>query len=85
MAIPVGVGILPGTSREAPVAVGHPFPHLIDEGSGSLSGARLARTLAFPLVLILLVVAFLLAQDRIDRKDPKLALAPVDADHLTFS
>jgi len=81
----VGVGILPGTSGAVSAAVGHPLPDFIDEGSGALSGARVARTLAFPLMLILLVIAFLVAQDRIDRKDPKLALAPVDADHLTFS
>jgi hypothetical protein len=81
----VGVGILPGASGTTSAAVGHPFPEFIDEGSGSLSGARVARTLAFPLMLILLVIAFLFAQDRIDRKDPKLALAPVEADHLTFS
>lgn len=30
-----------------------------------------------PLLLLLLVVGFLGAQDRIDRNDPKLALAPV--------
>jgi hypothetical protein len=34
----------------------------------------------FPLSLILLVVAFLAVQNRIDRGDPKLALAPTFAD-----
>ncbi len=43
------------------------------------------RTLAFPIMLILLVIGFVLVQNTIDRKDPKLALAPVGADHLTFS
>jgi hypothetical protein len=32
---------------------------------------------AFPLLLLLLIAGFLIAQHRIDRKDPKLALAPV--------
>jgi hypothetical protein len=35
---------------------------------------------SFPVALILIVVAFLVVQDRIDRKDPKLALAPVYAE-----
>jgi hypothetical protein len=36
----------------------------------------------FPLVLLVVVAAFLLIQNRIDRKDPKLANAPVDAEPL---
>jgi hypothetical protein len=36
-----------------------------------------AEASAFPLLLLLLVLAFLIVQDRIDRRDPKLALAPV--------
>lgn len=45
-----------------------------------------AKTLAFPLVLALVVVGFLAIQGRIGRKDPKLALAPVDTDeeYLAF-
>ncbi len=34
----------------------------------------------FPLSLLLLVLAFLAIQNRIDRSDPKLALAPTFAD-----
>lgn len=42
---------------------------------------------AFPLILTMLVIAFLTIQNRIDRKDPKLALAPVDSeqDLLSFT
>ena len=36
---------------------------------------------AFPIALMLMVGAFLMVQNRIDRKDPKLALAPVDSEH----
>ena len=45
-----------------------------------------AKTLAFPLALTLLVIGFLTVQGRIGRKDPKLALAPVDTsgESLTF-
>lgn len=42
-----------------------------------------AKALAFPIALTLLVVGFMLIQNRIDKKDPKLALAAVDtADEL---
>ena len=39
------------------------------------------RRLAFPIALGLFATAFLLVQGRIDRRDPKLALAPVDSRH----
>jgi hypothetical protein len=50
------------------------------------AAATAAKAIAFPLALALLVVAFLIAQGRIGRKDPKLVLAPLDAssDTLTF-
>jgi hypothetical protein len=40
---------------------------------------------AFPLALTLLVIGFLMMQNRFDRKDPKLALAPVDSEHDLLS
>lgn len=45
------------------------------------------RQAAFPLALILMVIGFLMVQNRLDRKDPKLALAPVDSeqDLLSFT
>ena len=41
---------------------------------------------AFPLVLTVLVIGFLMVQNHIDRRDPKLAMAPVDSkqEHLNF-
>ena len=46
-----------------------------------------AKQLAFPLALTLIVAGFLALQGRLDRRDPKLALAPVDSeqDFLSFS
>jgi len=42
-----------------------------------------AKAFAFPILLTLLVVGFMLIQNRVDKKDPKLALAAVDtADEL---
>jgi hypothetical protein len=59
-------------------------------GSGLLlsllrGAVALAKTVAFPLALILLVLGFLLIQGRIDRKEPKLVLAPIGSEYLTFS
>ena len=48
------------------------------------AGAAAPKT-AFPLGLVLMVGGFLTMQNRIDRNDPKLALAPVlAARHLEF-
>jgi hypothetical protein len=64
-----------------------PSPHDRSDPVGALLRGEiaLARTVAFPAALILLVTGFLLMQDRIDRKDPKLALAPTRTEYLTFS
>jgi len=40
---------------------------------------------AFPLALVIIVVVFLALQDRIDRKDPKLAQAPLKSEALDFT
>jgi hypothetical protein len=45
----------------------------------------IVKGFAFPLVLVLIVGAFLLVQDRLDRRDPRLALAPVGPDVLDFT
>ncbi|GAB7193516.1 hypothetical protein NUM3379_42260 [Kineococcus sp. NUM-3379] len=44
----------------------------------------MAATSGFPVLLLLLILLFLVIQDRVDRRDPKLALAPLypDADAL---
>jgi hypothetical protein len=40
---------------------------------------------AFPAFLLFVLVAFVAIQDRIDRRDPKLALAPIsDEPYLSF-
>lgn len=46
---------------------------------------EVAKKLAFPLALLLLVAGFLVIHNRIDRKDPKLAHAPVNADNDSLS
>ena len=49
---------------------------LLDQVAEGLTDA--ARRFAFPLAVAALVAAFLIVQGRIDRRDPKLAAAPVD-------
>jgi hypothetical protein len=66
------------------------LPHPIGVGSGVVSAVQSAvHTIGaagggtgFPLLLVGLVLAFLVAQNRIDRRDPKLALASIAADDL---
>jgi hypothetical protein len=41
---------------------------------------EVSEKVAFPIALLFVVGIFLMIQDRIDRKDPKLALAPVHAE-----
>ncbi|MDQ4108299.1 MAG: hypothetical protein M3138_05765, partial [Actinomycetota bacterium] len=54
------------------------------EGFGAaLRGA--ARSLAIVLALFGLAVAFVALQDRLDRSDPRLALAPVESDVVEFA
>jgi hypothetical protein len=62
-------------SRVGPVAQGEPE-------SGDLAEA--ARRFAFPLLLMALVAGYLFFQQRVDRRDPKLALAPMDTDMILF-
>jgi hypothetical protein len=52
---------------------------------GGFSVEDVVKGLAFPLALALIVGAFLLAQNRLDRRDPRLALAPVGPDVLNFT
>jgi hypothetical protein len=48
------------------------------------AAAAAAVTIGFPVLLALIVVAFLMLQGRIDRRDPKLALAPMKPDVARF-
>ena len=76
----------PGVPRRAargkePTAVRPPVQRNLFNSLGHLAetaGTAVSR-LAFPLLLILMVVAFLLIQGELDRRDPKLAAAPVDS------
>jgi hypothetical protein len=67
--------IVTGTASTSPFDPLGPF-------AGSLP--EIARRLAFPLVLVGLVLGFVAIQNRLDRKDPKLALASTTRDVLNF-
>ena len=64
--------------RERPAAhVTVPPDGLLDRIRRGLTDA--AQRFVFPLAVAALVAAFVLVQDRIDRRDPKLAAAPIDS------
>ena len=97
--VDVGRGSFVEPTVPVPALVGSPFvPNLelssTDEARigptppaerSGLSLEDVVKGLTFPLALALIVGAFLLAQDRIDRRDPRLALAPLGPDILPFT
>lgn len=62
-----------------------PEPNFGDRAAQAALDA--AKAFTFPAILIGLIVGFILVQNRIDHRDPKLAYAPVssDQDFLSFS
>lgn len=69
----------PAPTTGVAYAGGAPAPSLGERlGQAAIDATR---QLALPLGLTLIVLAFVLAQHWADRKDPKLAFAPVDSDH----
>ena len=97
--VDVGRSSFVGRTVPVPALAGSPFlPNLelssADEARigptppaerSALSLEDVVKGLTFPLALALIVGAFLLAQDRIDRRDPRLALAPLGPDTLPFT
>ena len=69
-------------SANPAVSIAIPQQGLFDR-IGSLA-TQAAKALAFPVALALIVLLFVAVQNRIDRKDPKLALAPIAPDLLRF-
>jgi len=77
------IGPVPAPISSTP-AVSMAIPHQgLFERIGSLT-IQAAEALAFPLALAVIVLLFVAVQNRIDRKDPKLALAPIAPDLLRF-
>lgn len=78
-----GVVTSPKTAAVPPEETAHAFGLRIPLGSSIGSLARTAgeavQEFAFPLTLAIAVLLFLLFQGELDRRDPKLAYAPVDS------
>ena len=74
--------IISATSGTTPPGghVDRTFGERVGEALGGL-----ARSLAIVLALFGLAIAFVTIQDRLDRNDPRLALAPVDSDVVEFA
>ena len=88
-------GRIPGgpmhSSTGSGQASSHPAPSLV-RGPATVSRDRfetvlegVARSLAIVLTLFGLAVGFVAIQDRLDRNDPRLALAPVESDIVEFA
>jgi hypothetical protein len=85
---PDGPGIVGPAGPTISAASGIAPPVRADRTSGNdledaLGGV--ARSLAIVLALFGLAVAFVAIQDRFDRSDPRLALAPVESDVVEFA
>ncbi len=73
----------PSSLRSALVIETIPAPRgFFDRLAGPI--AEVASRIAFPLALTVLVLLFIAFQNRLDRKDPKLALAATSPDVLRF-
>ncbi len=78
----------PTGSADAGAPTGDPSSHPSDRGPLPTFGAVAAGVIggvALMAVLLGAVVAFLAFQDRIDRRDPKLAMAAVGSDRVSFA
>jgi hypothetical protein len=72
-------GVAPSPSSDVGIGPSPPTERTV------VSLEDVVKGFAFPLALVLIVGAFLLVQDRLDRRDPRLALAPVGPDVLDFT
>jgi hypothetical protein len=73
-------GDAPGSSIGIPAPA--PEAGLLDRIGGTVGGV--ARRLAFPMALAVLVMLFAALQNRMDRNDPRMARAPVVPDVMRF-
>lgn len=80
-------GVSESTARggRAPSDSGPPTPVEPAPRRLAMTAAAAVKRLSFPLSLALLVAAFLLVQARLDRRDPKFTLAPLDSKHDLLS
>jgi hypothetical protein len=77
-----GPGYVPAAAGSPGAVLRDPDAVSGDRFQAALEGV--ARSLAIVLVLFGLAVGFVAIQDRLDRNDPRLALAPVESDIVEF-
>jgi hypothetical protein len=58
---------------------------LLADGFAGAAAHVVARSLGVVLALLAVAVGFVMVQDRLDRRDPKLTLAPVQTEMMGFS
>jgi hypothetical protein len=71
----------PHEEEVVPAEDSTPVVDEVDNSSLSKLAAVALQTFAFPLLLAILVGLYLLLQHWFDRRDPKLAMAPVHSNH----
>jgi hypothetical protein len=79
---PHATGSTPGTSS-IPVTVAK--DPVFADGFAGAAAHVVARSLGVVLALLAVAVGFVMVQDRLDRRDPKLTLAPVQTEMMGFS
>jgi hypothetical protein len=82
---PRGVGKSTARGGRAPSNAGATTPVEPAPRRLAMTAVAAVKRLSFPLSLALLVAAFLLVQARLDRRDPKFTLAPLDSKHDLLS
>jgi len=71
-----GTSSIPGTVAKDPIFA---------DGFAGAAAHVVARSLGVVLALLAVAVGFVMVQDRLDRRDPKLTLAPVQTEMMGFS
>lgn len=77
---PVAAPVAPGIVGETDNIIGQIWAAATDGIGRAVSpqaAAQVAQTFGFPLALMMAVLLFLIVQDRVDRRDPKLRAAPM--------
>lgn len=79
---PHPTGSTPDTSSIPVTVAKHP---VFADGFAGAAAHVVAQSLGVVLALLAVAVGFVMVQDRLDRRDPKLALAPVQTEMMGFS
>lgn len=81
--LPGSTVLLASSAADPDIPIARGGPRLRDRVTAAVAAA--ARSFAVVLVLLGVAIGFVLVQDRLDRKDPKLVLAPVGSDVVLFA